>query len=62
MAEGKYQDVVSFQISNGDLEISLSDQSKTSLKNDSAFVGLKGDESNPESILLKNNDLRRNQN
>ena len=57
MAEGKYQDVVSFQISNGNLEISLSDQSKTSLKNDSAFVGFKGDESNPESILLKNNDL-----
>ena len=57
LAEGKYQDVVSFQISNGDLEISLSDQSKTSLKNDSAFVGFKGDESNPESILLKNNDL-----
>ena len=55
--EGKYQDVVSFQISNGDLEISLSDQSKTSLKKDSAFVGFKGDESNPESILLKNNDL-----
>ena len=57
LAEGKYQDVVSFQISNGGLEISLSDQSKTSLKNDSAFVGFKGDESNPESILLKNNDL-----
>ena len=57
LTEGKYQDVVSFQISNGNLEISLSDQSKTSLKNDSAFVGFKGDESNPESILLKNNDL-----
>ena len=57
LTEGKYQDVVSFQISNGDLEISLSDQSKTFLKNDSAFVGFKGDESNPESILLKNNDL-----
>ena len=57
LSEGRYQDVVSFQISNGDLEISLSDQSKTSLKNDSAFVGFKGDESNPESILLKNNDL-----
>ena len=57
LAEGKYQDVVSFQISNGNLEISLSDQSKTSLKKDSAFVGFKGDESNPESILLKNNDL-----
>ena len=57
LTEGKYQDVVSFQISNGDLEISLSDQSKTSLKNDSPFVGFKGDESNPESILLKNNDL-----
>ena len=57
LAEGKYQDVVSFQIYNGDLEISLSDQSKTFLKNDSAFVGFKGDESNPESILLKNNDL-----
>ena len=57
LAEGKYQDVVSFQISNGNLEISLSDQSKTSLNNDSAFVGFKGDESNPESILLKNNDL-----
>ena len=57
LTEGKYQEVVSFQISNGDLQISLSDQSKTSLKNDSAFVGFKGDESNPESILLKNNDL-----
>ena len=57
LAEGKYQDVVSFQISNGSLEISLSDQSTTSLKNDSAFVGFKGDETNPESILMKNNDL-----
>ena len=57
LAEGKYQDVVSFQISNESLEISLSDQSKTSLENDSAFVGFKGDETNPESILLKNNDL-----
>tara|TARA_B100001057_G_scaffold13692_1_gene12837 strand:+ start:1958 stop:4117 length:2160 start_codon:yes stop_codon:yes gene_type:complete len=57
LAEGKYQDVVSFQISNGGLEISLSDQSKTSLKNDSAFLGFKGEESNPKSILLKNNDL-----
>ena len=57
LTEGKYQDVVSFQISNGGLEISLSDQSKTSLKNDSSFVGFKGYESNPESILLKNNDL-----
>ncbi len=46
-----------YYISNGGLEVSLSDQSKTSLKNDSAFVGFKGDESNPESILLKNNDL-----
>ena len=32
LTEGKYQDVVSFQISNGNLEISLSDQSKTSLE------------------------------
>ena len=54
---GTYQDITAFQINNGSLEITLSDQSKVSLSDKNQFVGYLGDTENPSGILLKNNNL-----
>lgn len=54
---GKYQDITAFQVNNGSLEITLSDQSKVSLFNNNQFVGYLGNSENPSGILLKNNNL-----
>ena len=54
---GKYQDITAFQVNNGSLEITLSDQSKVSLFNNDQFVGYLGNSENPSGILLKNNNL-----
>ena len=54
---GKYQDITAFQVNNGSLEITLSDQSKVSLLNNNQFVGYLGNSENPSGILLKNNNL-----
>ena len=57
LSQGRYQDIVSFKINSGSLEITLSDQSIVSLKDKNKFVGYLGDENNPYGILLKNNNL-----
>jgi malate synthase len=57
LSQGRYQDIVSFKINSGSLEITLSDQSIVSLKDKNKFVGYLGDENNPNGILLKNNNL-----
>ena len=54
---GKYQDITAFQVNNGSLEITLSDQSKVSLLNNNQFVGYLDNSENPSGILLKNNNL-----
>ena len=54
---GKYQDITAFQVNNGSLEITLSNQSKVSLLNNNQFVGYLGNSENPSGILLKNNNL-----
>ena len=54
---GKYQDITAFQVNNGSLEITLSDQSKVSLFNNNQFVGYLGNSENPSGILLKKNNL-----
>ena len=49
--------IISFQINNGDLDIILNNNNKTSLKNGSQFIGYTGNPNYPTSILLLNNDL-----
>ncbi len=49
--------VVSFQINNAELEITLNNNNKTSLTNVSQFIGYKGNPNYPTSILLINHDL-----
>tara|TARA_B110000014_G_scaffold256578_1_gene239857 strand:+ start:76 stop:2241 length:2166 start_codon:yes stop_codon:yes gene_type:complete len=57
LKSGSYQDVTSFSLNQGALEISLLDQSKVSLVDGNQFIGFKGAAENPEGILLKNNNL-----
>ena len=57
LSNGSYQDITSFQIIDGSLEITLSNQSKVGLREDNKFIGYKGEPDNPSGILLKNNKL-----
>ena len=57
LSSGDYNEVTGFKVNNGNLEIALSDQSTVKLKDESKFVGYKGDADNPSGILLKNNNL-----
>jgi malate synthase len=57
LSSGAYNEVTGFKVNNGNLEIALSDQSTVKLKDESKFVGYKGDADNPSGILLKNNNL-----
>ena len=57
LTNGIYQDITAFQINDGSLEITLSNQSKVSLSDTNQFVGYLGDAENPSGILLKNNNL-----
>ena len=57
LSKGSYQDITSFQIIDGSLEITLSNQSKVGLREDNKFIGYKGEPDNPSGILLKNNKL-----
>ena len=57
LANGTYQDITAFQINDGSLEMTLSNQSKICLSDQNQFVGYLGDADNPSGILLKNNNL-----
>ena len=57
LSTGSYKDVTGFKIQEGNLEVSMSDQSSNTLLDDSKYVGYCGDADNPSSILLKNNNL-----
>jgi len=57
LSSGAYNEVTGFKVNNGNLEITVSDQSTVKLKDESKFVGYKGDADNPIGILLKNNNL-----
>ena len=54
---GNFRDVTSFEVNKGKLELTLTDQSKVGIKDDSKFVGFKGEPDNPSGILFKNNNL-----
>ena len=57
LSQGTFQEVTSFQVHDGNLEVTLSDQSKVSLKDNSKFIGYSGEPGNPSGILFKNNKL-----
>jgi len=57
LSQGSYQEVTSFQINEGKLEVNLSDQSKVSLLDTEKFIGFRGEPDNPTGILFKNNKL-----
>ena len=57
LSRGTFQEVTSFQVLDGNLEVTLSDQSKVSLKDNSKFIGYAGEPGNPSGILFKNNKL-----
>ena len=57
LINGSYKDITAFQIKEGKLQITLSDQTQTTIENDSKFIGYVGTEENPTGILLKNNLL-----
>ncbi len=54
--QGSWKNISKFKIEEDGLNIIINNSSKC-LKNKKQFVGLKGEKSNPKSILLKNNNL-----
>ena len=57
LSNGSYQEIAAFQITDGNLEITLKDQTKVTLADNDKFVGYSGDVENPSGILMKNNNL-----
>ncbi len=57
LSNGSYQEIAAFQIADGNLEITLKDQTKVTLADNDKFVGYSGDVENPTGILMKNNNL-----
>ena len=57
LSQGTYQEVTSFQVNDGNLEVTLSDQSKVGIKDQNKFIGFRGESDNPSGILFKNNKL-----
>ena len=54
---GNFRDVTSFEVNDGKLELTLSNQSKVGLIDDGKFIGFNGEPENPSGILFKNNNL-----
>ena len=57
LSNGTYQEIAAFQINDGNLEITLKDQTKVTLADNDKFIGYSGDVENPSGILMKNNNL-----
>ncbi len=57
LEKSNFKDVTSFEVNDGKLELTLSDQSKVGIKDHSKFVGFVGEPDNPSGILFKNNNL-----
>ncbi len=56
ISEASWKDVSKIKIDGKDLILEVNNENK-SLKNEEKFIGFKGEKNNPESILLKNNNL-----
>ncbi|MFK8082160.1 MAG: malate synthase G [Granulosicoccus sp.] len=57
LAAGNYQDVASYAIADGALQLTLTDGVQTALQIPSQCVGYTGAADKPDSVLLKNNGL-----
>ena len=57
LEKGSHKDTVSYVINDNSLQVTLSNDEKTKLKDESKFVGYQGQLDNPLCILLKNNNL-----
>ena len=57
LEKGSHKNTVSYVINDNSLQVTLSNDEKTKLKDDSKFVGYQGQLDNPLCILLKNNNL-----
>ena len=55
--DASFDDVNSFVVGDGLLQIGLTNGTKTSLKNNDQFLGFQGSAEEPSGILLKNNNL-----
>ena len=53
---GSWKNITKIEIKNNELFLFIGDQ-KNNLKNKNQFIGFKGNKDNPESILIKNNNL-----
>ncbi|MEO1143450.1 MAG: malate synthase G, partial [Pseudomonadota bacterium] len=54
---GSWKDIVSLTIVDGELQLTMADDSKTGLSNPAQFVGYQGDAESPSSVLVKRNGL-----
>ena len=57
LEKGSHKDTVSYVINDNSLQVTLSNDEKTKLKDKIKFVGYQGQLDNPLCILLKNNNL-----
>ena len=57
LEKGSHKNTVSYVINDNSLQVTLSNDEKTKLKDDSKFVGYQKQLDNPLCILLKNNNL-----
>ena len=57
LSNGSYKDISAFQIVDGSLQITLSNQTQVTLEDESKFIGFSGTAESPTGILLKNNLL-----
>ncbi|MFB5661937.1 malate synthase G [Alteribacillus sp. HJP-4] len=57
LSEGSHKDAVKYQVKQGSLRVSLESDSETGLKNEQLFAGYTGMETEPDAVLLKNNDI-----
>ena len=57
LSEGSFSDITGFEVEEGTVGFTMSDQTKGRLKTSDQFIGFKGKKDNPSSILLKNNNL-----
>ena len=57
LSNGSYKDISAFQIVDGSLQITLSNQTQVTLEDEGKFIGFSGTAESPTGILLKNNLL-----
>jgi malate synthase len=57
LSNGSYKEITAFQVTDGNLQVTLADQTQATLQDESKFIGFVGSPENPTGILLKNNLL-----